>query len=245
MPRQFLFKRLCVAVLLVVPAVSEDCQSLLSIQSASNLTTKHIQYFRNGLCNPVGEQGSTKVRDNFLDFSGWQGATLDEVKFEPIWYSITPGQPIPKRCFIDDEVDKPNRIKFLCGRYGSEEVAQDFLSHSKHGTFLVASHCDPAYPEYCAKKYNFAIEGIMTFKFKHLQGFIERNVRMRLAQWHWSDMWYKRNIWTMLVMDKCERIIYNHHAINEWAELRCEKSKLSIATFLDKNHEFRVSPWPY
>eukprot|EP00438_Fugacium_kawagutii_P000752 Skav230960 [mRNA] locus=scaffold1214:42537:63811:+ [translate_table: standard] len=108
MPRQFLFKRLCVAVLLVVPAVSEDCQSLLSIQSASNLTTKHIQYVRNGLCNPVGEQGSTKVRDNFLDFSGWKGATLAEVKFEPIWYSITHGQPVPEHCFIDDEVDKPS-----------------------------------------------------------------------------------------------------------------------------------------
>ena len=122
MPRKLPF------VLLAVSSVSEDCQSLLSIQSASNLTTKRtVQLFRDGLCYPVSEQGSTKIQDNHVDFSGWRGATLDEVKFEPIWYSITPGQPVEERCLIDDEVDKPNRIKFLCGRYGSEEVAQDYM----------------------------------------------------------------------------------------------------------------------
>ena len=240
MPR----KLLC--VLLAVSAVSEDSQSLLSIQSASNLTTKRIQYFQEGLCTPVSEQGSTKIQDNPVDFSGWRGATLDEVKFEPIWYSITPGQPVEERCLIDDEVEKSNRIKFLCGRYGSEEVAQDYLSPPPpplNGSFLT-SFCEYAAenPLSCANKYNFAIEGIMTFKFRSLEDFLVRKVRMRLAQWHDDGLpWSHHNIWSVLVMDECKRKIYR----SKIAELRCGGSNLSIVPSPNNVHEFGVSPWPY
>ena len=57
-----------------------------------------------------------EVRDNHLDFYGYEGASLDGVSFYPTWWSITPGQPIEERCVIDDEEDKPNRVKVLCGR---------------------------------------------------------------------------------------------------------------------------------
>ena len=119
------------------------------------------------------------------------------------------------------------------------------MSNFKNGSFLT-SYCDGAaeYPLSCANKYNFAIEGIMTFKFRSLEDFLVRKVRIRLAQWHFSlfnhtlNFSFHHNIWSVLVMDECERKIYS----SEIAELRCGGSNLSIVPVLGHYHESGVSP---
>ena len=88
----------------------------------------------------------------------------------------------------------------------------------------------------------------MTFKFRNLEDFLVRKVRTRLAQWHHDNTLFNKNIWSVLLMDKCERKIYDWEdelEEHELEELRCKESKLSIATFTWHFHEFRVSPWPY
>ena len=239
-------------VLLAVLATAEDdCESLLSLHSTSQSTSGTIQNTTDGLCIPkkdnmVGRTWKTwkrnvsvEVRDNHLDFYGYEGASLDGVSFYPTWWSITPGQPIEERCVIDDEEDKPNRVKVLCGRHSSEMVAEDFQSGTERSSYLgtLRTGC-------CNEKLNFALEGLMTFKFKHLDGWLERKVRMRIGQGNAKNWPFKeKHPWEIFVMDeKCKKFQKRDLA---YTRLECEKLGLAIKAGKKGNHGFEVSPFPY
>ena len=230
---------LAVVVLLAVLATAEDdCESLLSLRSTSGT----IQHTTDGLCIPkikdnmVGKNVSVAIRDNHLDFYGFEGASLDGVRFDPTWWSITPGQPIEEHCVIDDEEDQPNRIKVLCGRYSSEMVAEDFKSASPYNNSYFGRLC-------CFDKYNFALEGLMTFRFKRLEDWLERKVRMRIAQGNARDWVFKeRHPWHIAVMDeRCKEIYYEKGSYG----LECKKLGLAFKTSFAGVERFQVSPFPY
>ena len=88
-----------VVLLAVLATAEDDCESLLSLRSTSQSASGTIQHTTDGLCIPkikdnmVGKNISVEVRDNHLDFSGFEGASLDRVRFDPTWWIITPGQP--------------------------------------------------------------------------------------------------------------------------------------------------------
>ena len=239
---------LAVVVLLAVLATAEDdCESLLSLRSTSQSTSGTIQNTTDGLCIPkikdnmVGKNVSVAIRDNHLDFYGFEGASLDGVRFDPTWWSITPGQPIEEHCVIDDEEDKPNRVKVLCGRYGSTMVAEDFKSDTRNSSFL-STNCYTTYEPFCRKELNFALEGLMTFKFKHLEGWLEKKVRMRIAQGNQPFViGNEAHPWDIVVMDeKCTETNYRSKR-----GLQCEKLGLAIRAAAASNHLFFVSPFPY
>ena len=226
---------------LVVEAAEDDCESLLSLQSRK-LTSGTIQYTTDGLCIPKkkGENVSdvsVAVRDNHLDFIGFAGATLHSVHFNATWWSITPGQPIEKRCVIDDEGDKPNRVKVLCGRYSSTMVADDFHSGTENKSLLstIAGDYD---------RFNFAMEGVMSFNFEQKDDLLERKVRMRIAQGNYKYLARDEvHPWQIYVMDEvCEDEEYE----TDRHELRCNTSKLALKALKGEHYtELKVSPYPY
>ncbi|CAE7243959.1 unnamed protein product [Symbiodinium sp. CCMP2592] len=236
-------------VLLAVPeAAEDDCDSLLSVQSPRKSTSGRIQYTTDGLCIPDKDKkverwnvSDVAVRDNHLDFLGFKGATLDGVKFHPIWWSITPGQPMEERCVIDDESDKPNRVKVLCGRHSSEMVATDFhAGTSSKDEFLSLQKKKKTF-----EKLNFALEGIMTFKFK--QGeywWLNKRVRMRIAQGNWrpTASVFEEHPWNIYVMGGgCEDVKIDAYRVEH--ELQCKDVGLALRR--RGNHEIGVSLYPY
>ena len=152
------------------------------------------------------------------------------------------GATIEEHCVIDDEEDQPNRVKVLCGRHGSEMVAEDFKSGTRNSSFL-STNCYKKYEPFCRKELNFALEGLMTFKFKHLEGWLEKKVRMRIAQGN-REFWpfKETHSWEIVVMDeKCTEPYYNSRVRG----LRCEKLGLVIRAGYRGNHQFEVSPFPF
>ena len=74
---------------LCLRTAANDCTSLLSMQTAGNSTLRKRRYLSLGKCREVKEGDKTTIRDNHVNFEGKKGATLLEVHFLPVWYSIT------------------------------------------------------------------------------------------------------------------------------------------------------------
>ena len=118
-------------------------------------------------------------------------------------------------------------------------MTDDFHSGTENSSFLnVAPNS-----EY---EVNFALEGLMIFKFRQGDDPLERKVRMRIAQGNYRPTLQKENHpWQIFVMDEvCEDKTYadNLH------ELRCNKSQLALKALPRKKHgyhEIAVSPYPY
>ena len=210
-------------------------------------------YVSQGKCQEVKERGSTKIRDNHVKFFGMNGATLLEVHFSPIWYSITEGQPIERNCVFSE--DKIKRVKILAGRLKSKQVRDDFV------------HVFPGQPELQAQnmtrsddtrgdgvglespvELNFAFGGIMNFTFAQANTSFSRMVSLRLAQGHYQGFLYSHNNWWIAGRDCqvlrndgnlqgliCDAQGGGQVAIKSW------KPKADVVGPVDR---FRVAPFP-
>ena len=120
-------------------------------------------YMKNGQCIPnrldLCEEGWR--RDNHLDFKPVKDGKHEvlRVGFEPIWYSIHSETSIPEHCVIDDETDKPRRVKVVSERWGTHESARDFASGLTTENVLCTSPDSTLAPA----KLNFVFEGTLAF----------------------------------------------------------------------------------
>ena len=224
--------------LLCLRTAANDCTSLLSMQTAGNSTLRKKRYLLVGKCREVKEGGTTTIQDNHVNFKGKNGATLLEVHFSPVWYSITGNQPIAKDCVVSE--DKIKRVKILAGRHQSKEVREDFVQGilgqpELQAQNMVASLYDTAtFPD----KLNFAFGGTMKFTFAQSDTSFSCTAVLRLAQGHYRIRKSGQNNWWIAGED-CQRQNYGNGL-----RLICDCGAGQIAIWPSSNDTFGVSPFP-
>lgn len=155
------------------------------MQTAGNSTLRKRRALWWGKCEEVKEGGT--IRDSHVNFEGTSGATLLEVHFSPVWYSITEHQPIAKDCVFSE--DKIKRVKILAGRHKSEEVRDDFAGAFPGEPELQAQNMRCSTGQDMAdfpNKLNFAFGGTMKFTFAQSNNTsFSLKAGIRLAQGHY------------------------------------------------------------
>ena len=184
-----------------------------------------------------GSQGGRQNHNSRqpCELCGQERATLLEVHFSPVWYSITEHQPIEKDCVFSE--DKIKRVKILAGRHKSKQVRDDFVEvfpgqPELQPQNMVCSTCrtgtggtdDPA-------ELNFVF-GVAQFDTS-----FSRRVVLRLAQGHYFSKTGHNNWW--IAGEDCQKQ-------EDGKGLICEAQGGAgqIAIWPSDYDSFGVSPFP-
>eukprot|EP00434_Breviolum_minutum_P011269 symbB.v1.2.009942.t1/scaffold642.1/size177528/5 len=148
----------------------------------------------------AAERQSGTIRDNHVDFVGIYGATLLEVHFKPIWFTLTHPQPIERDCVISE--DKIQRVKILAGRQKTAEVREEFEDGPLKPENMVCSNsADDQIGKFVPNELNFVFDGLMKFTFALKNSSFSRTVRLRLAQGSFQRVLTAGNSWWIASKD--------------------------------------------
>ena len=223
---------------LCLSAADNDCNSLLSTRAAKNSTNRN--YLQFGKCIITYKPEGT-IRDNHVNFVGIYGATLLEVNFKPIWFSLTRPQPIERDCVISE--DKIQRVKILAGRQKSAEVRETFEEGSLKPENMVCSN-DDRIGRIVPHELNFVFDGLMKFTFALKNSSFSRTVRLRLAQGSFERTFVSGNNWWIASKDCNASMVPLALICNDVdgkGQMGITSDEYSVTT---SNHKFRVFPWP-
>ena len=225
---------------LCLSAADNDCNSLLSTRAAKNATNRN--YLQFGKCIITYKPEGT-IRDNHVDFVGIYGATLLEVNFKPIWFTLTRPQPIERDCVISE--DKIQRVKILAGRQKTAEVREEFEDGPLKPENMVCSNvADDQIGKFVPNELNFVFDGLMTFTFALKNSSFSRTVRLRLAQGSFERVLTAGNNWWIASKDCNVSVVAKTFICND-IDGKGQMGIKSDGNYVTrKNHKFRVFPWP-
>ena len=173
--------------------------------------------------------------------SASMGATLLEVNFKPIWFTLTRPQPIERDCVISE--DKIQRVKILAGRHKSAEVREEFEDGPLKPENMVCSNsADAQIGKFVPNELNFVFDGLMKFTFENSS--FSRTVRLRLAQGSFEYVSTHGNNWWIASKD-CHVSVVAKTLICNDIDGKGQMGIKSDGSYVTrKNHKFRVFPWP-